>query len=402
MNLKTKCILYQNSEQYEKEFADNVEACKREMQAAFEEDKEPIIVCAPGRVNLIGEHTDYNEGFVFPMAIPLFTVIAGAKNNCPKRICRIKSLEPSLGSNNVVEFSLDDLKPLDAPFKWANYLIGVISLFKGTKEPFNAVVKSNVPLGSGLSSSAALEVATFTFLENLSNEFSDKKEKALTCQQAEHKFANVPCGVMDQFISTMGKKNHAVLIDCRSLESQEYLLKNPDVSILIINSNVKHSLEGSEYSSRREQCNQVSESLGKKSLRESNIQELNENADSIDKKAFQRAKHVITEISRTVEASKSLENNDIIKFGKLMNESHDSLRDDFNVSCAELDSLVEICRSNSGVYGSRMTGGGFGGCTVTLLKKDAVNDVIKSVQDNYDGIPSFYVCTPCDGAKRVN
>lgn len=402
MNLKTKCILYQNAEQYEKEFAANVEECKREMQAAFEKNDELISVCAPGRVNLIGEHTDYNEGFVFPMAIPLYTVIVGAKNNCPNRICRIKSLEPSLGTYNIVEFSLDNLKPLDAPFKWANYLIGVISLFKGTKESFNAVVKSNVPLGSGLSSSAALEVATFTLLENLSNEFSDKTEKALTCQKAEHEFANVPCGVMDQFISTMGKKGHALLIDCRTYESKEYLLSDPDVSILIINSNVKHSLEGSEYSSRREQCEQVAKALGKKSLRESTLTDLDGIADSIEKKAYPRAKHVITEIERTVEASKALETSDIVKFGKLMNESHDSLRDDFNVSCPELDSLVDICRSNSGVYGSRMTGGGFGGCTVTLLKKDSVSDVIKNVQDNYNGIPSFYVCTPCDGASRTN
>ncbi len=170
MNIKSNCIIYQNDAQYEKEFTDNLESCKRELLINNNNIADDIIsVCAPGRVNLIGEHTDYNEGFVFPMAIPLYTVIVGSKNNDPNRICRIKSLEPSLGSYNVVEFSLDDLKPLEGPLKWANYMIGIVSLFKGAKYPFNAVVKSNVPLGSGLSSSAALEVATYTFLENLAN-----------------------------------------------------------------------------------------------------------------------------------------------------------------------------------------------------------------------------------------
>ena len=211
-------------------------------------------------------------------------------------------------------------------------------------------------------------------------EHSDKKEKALVCQKAEHDFANVPCGIMDQFISTMGQKNYAILIDCRSYESKEYLLSDPDVNVLVINSNVKHSLEGSEYSSRCAQCEQVSQVLGLTSLREATMADLDAKAELIEKVAYPRAKHVITEIQRTIEASQALKANDLVRFGKLMNESHDSLRDDFNVSCDELDELVNICRTSPGVYGSRMTGGGFGGCTVTLVKKENVADVIKSVQ----------------------
>ncbi len=170
MNLNSNCTVYKDDDQYQEEFTQNLELCKRELLQNNNSNADEIVsVCAPGRVNLIGEHTDYNEGFVFPMAIPLYTIIVGAKNNDPNGMCRIKSLEPSLGSDNFVEFSLENLKPLEGRLKWANYMIGVVSLFKGAKYPFNAVVKSNVPLGSGLSSSAALEVATFTFLENLSN-----------------------------------------------------------------------------------------------------------------------------------------------------------------------------------------------------------------------------------------
>lgn len=178
----------------------------------------------------------------------------------------------------------------------------------------------------------------------------------------------------------MGQKNHAILIDCRSYESTAYPLIDPGVNILVINSNVKHSLEGSEYSSRRAQCEQVSKILGLTSLREATMSGLDAKADLVDKVAYPRAKHVITEIQRTTEASQALKANDLVTFGKLMNESHDSLRDDFNVSCVELDSLVDICRDCPGVYGSRMTGGGFGGCTVTLVKKENVTDVIESVQ----------------------
>ena len=394
--------LYESEQKYDDEFRANLNECKQAFSQQYPTNQNELVqVAAPGRVNLIGEHIDYCDGFVFPMALPLYTIIVGARNNDPSRTCRIRSLEKSLEGNSIVEFNLDNLKPLSKPLNWANYMIGVIANFQGTLHSFDAVVKSNVPLGSGLSSSAALEVSTYTLLENISNEFTKKEKKALACQKAEHEFASVPCGIMDQFISTMGIKDHALLIDCRSYESTPYPLSDPNLAILVVNSNVKHQLEGSEYSSRRQECEFVAKFLGKSSLRDASMPELESRRSELSEISYKRAHHVIGEIERTVQAAKALTENNIELLGALMNQSHDSLRDDFNVSCKELDSLVEIARRSSGVYGSRMTGGGFGGCTVTLVKKENVDELIKNIISNYSGVASFYVCRPCDGAKRV-
>ncbi|CAF0702846.1 unnamed protein product [Brachionus calyciflorus] len=398
--------LYDKQSKYIDELNQNLLDCTKEFEQTFGSNQELISVCAPGRVNLIGEHIDYNDGFVLPMAIPLYTVIVGARNNSDQnnnqnKLCRVKSLESSLGENNLIEFSLNDLKKRDRSENWANYIIGVVANFEGNAEPFDIVIKSNVPLGSGLSSSAALEVSVYTFIENLTNQFSAKEKKALCCQKAEHIYASVPCGIMDQFISSMGQEGHALLIDCRSYESKAYPIKDPDTSILVINSNVKHQLEGSEYSSRRKQCEDVARIIGKKSLRDASMQDLEDKKSQIDDESYRRARHAITEIARTIDASNALESNNLVLFGQLMNLSHDSLRDDFNVSCAELDSLVNIARQSNGVLGSRMTGGGFGGCTVTLVKTEHVNEVIENVKKNYKGTASFYVCKPCEGARKI-
>jgi galactokinase len=256
-------------------------------------------------------------------------------------------------------------------------------------------------MGSGLSSSAALEVSLYTFLENLTKKFSNQQDKALACQKAEHEYAFVPCGIMDQFICSMGLKGHALLIDCKSYETTPFPLNDPNVVFLVTNSNVKHQLEGSEYSERRKQCEKVVKSMNKSSMRDANLDDLEAAKNSLENLDFKRGRHAISEIRRTLDATKALKENDLNTLGALMNESHDSLRDDFDVSCKELNELVEIARQTTGVYGSRMTGGGFGGCTVTLVSKANVQDLIENIRSKYSGKPSFYVCSPCEGARKI-
>jgi galactokinase len=297
--------IYETEERYEEELAANVQECKAEFARLFNENeagrRSLVCVAAPGRVNLIGEHTDYNDGFVFPMAIPLYTVMVGAVNESATRTCRVRSLEPSLGKNNTIEFSLDSLAVVqERPFHWANYIIGVAAYFDGEAKSFDAVIKSNVPLGSGLSSSAALQISAYTFIENVSNreffifliinsiaifsnkilasnqiDFSaDKLKKAVACQRAEQDYANLHGGIMDQFVSIMGEKGSALLIDCRSLTARLYPLSDSEHVILAVNSNVKHELEGSEYAVRRQTCEKVAAALGKASLRDLTMHDL--------------------------------------------------------------------------------------------------------------------------------
>uniref|UniRef100_A0A3Q3G5J7 Galactokinase 1 n=1 Tax=Kryptolebias marmoratus TaxID=37003 RepID=A0A3Q3G5J7_KRYMA len=245
---------------------------------------------------------------------------------------------------------------------------------------FRAVVASTVPLGGGLSSSASLEVAFYTFLQQLKPDNGDKMSKVLTCQKAEHTHAGVPCGIMDQFVSVFGIEGHALLIDCRSLEAIPVPLADPDLVVLITNSNVKHSLTGSEYPIRRKQCEEAASALGKDSLRNVSIRDLEEAKATLDDVTYRRARHVVEEIERTVQAAEALKRGAYKEFGKLMVESHNSLRNQYEVSCSELDELVSAAMEVEGVYGSRMTGGGFGGCTVTLLQAHVVDKVIHHIQ----------------------
>ncbi|GAB1604801.1 galactokinase-like [Argonauta hians] len=355
--------------------------------------------CAPGRVNLIGEHTDYNEGFVFPMALPFVTVTVGKKTD--NKVCRVLTLAPELKDCDYVEFELDNLQ--SGTPQWANYVKGVVHFYKGDRCPFDAVIVSSVPLGGGLSSSAALEVSVYTFLDQLTTTTSTTSidDKAVCCQKAEHHFANLPCGIMDQLISFKGKKGYALLIDCRSLKCELVSMSDPDTVVLITNSNVKHELTGTEYSSRRTQCQLAAKVMGKTSLRDATLKDLQACEDQLDGETVRRIQHVITEITRTEQAAVALAAGDMEKFGKLMVESHNSLRDDYEVSCPELDQLVSAALQVKGVYGSRMTGGGFGGCTVTLVKKTAVDFTIEHIKKTYTGTPSFYVCPPSDGARAL-
>ncbi|MCL4130031.1 UNVERIFIED_CONTAM: hypothetical protein GTU68_053747 [Idotea baltica] len=380
-----------------------IEDAKCAFKKTFSSDA-TICVCAPGRVNLIGEHTDYNAGFVLPMALSLTTIIVG-NHSAQKNKCQIKSLAVSSDDCDFIEFFVpSEANPLTASTPtWANYVKGVVANFHTKISAFNAVIISSVPIGGGVSSSAALEVATYTFLEGLTGSKAiSLQAKATACQKAEHDFANVPCGIMDQFISTMGVKGSALLIDCRSLDSSLVALSDPSVTFVICNSNVKHSLSGSEYPTRRNQCHSAAKIMKKESLREASLQDLEDFKGQMDEETQRRVRHVITEIQRTLEAATALKESNHVIFGRLMNESHKSLKNDYEVSCPELDELVDIATSVPGVFGSRMTGGGFGGCTVTLVKQDSVSSLIAAVHEKYSGKATIYVSPPSDGARVLS
>ena len=343
------------------------------------------IAAAPGRVNLIGEHTDYNDGFVLPMAIERYTVIAADR---PARKTNQIQLISALGDKPA---SIDLTKPVK-PFPkgtWANYPAGVIAGFLARElNPggFDAMIHSTVPLGGGLSSSAALEVATATLLEAVTGQKLDPVEKALLCQKAEHDFAGMPCGIMDQFISVMGRKNHLLLLDCRSRGTELVPLDDPSVAVLIVNTNVKHELTGSEYPARRQQCALAAKIIGVPSLRDATAAVLRDAKGRLDPMVYRRARHVVGEIERTVHAAEGIRASNWLTVGQLMYASHYSLRDDYEVSCAELDAVVEIAEAigvKGGIYGCRMTGGGFGGCCVALVKADAVDAISNKIAADY-------------------
>lgn len=341
------------------------------------------LAAAPGRVNIIGEHTDYNDGYVMPMAIERYTVVAASP-------LADSLVFASTSDNHVTEIKLaDGLKPLDKD-AWANYPLGVVAGFQARgvviKQGFQALVHTTVPIGGGLSSSAALEVSTATLLEQIYNTKLDPVEKALLCQKAEHDYANMPCGIMDQFISTMGESGHLLLIDCRSKKSEQVVMSDPAISVLIINSNVKHKLTGSEYPTRRRHCEEAAATLGLPSLREATYELLESKKNSLDPIVYRRARHVIGEIKRTYDASKAIAAADWALVGKLMYESHTSLRDDYEVSCKEIDALVEIAQSigtEGGIIGARITGGGFGGCAVALVRKDKIEAITHKIASEY-------------------
>ncbi|XP_077527423.1 galactokinase-like [Haemaphysalis longicornis] len=354
--------------------------------------------CAPGRVNLIGEHVDYCDGLVLPMAMPMYTVVVGSATK-GSSTCNVHSL----GFPEPASFSLpsqeNPLKP--GPPSWSNYVRGVVAHFPGPlTSGFNAVVASSVPPGAGLSSSAALEVATFSFLSALfprDTAGGDAvNEAALCCQKAEHEFAGVPCGIMDQMAAYWSQPGHALLLDCRSLTWEHVPLKLSSAVILVTDSQVKHALTGGEYAQRRESCQAASAALGK-SLRDASLDDLEGCRERLTSEQVRRAKHVISEIRRTKEAAEHLRKGDLHQLGQLMNASHASLRDDFEVSCPELDELTRLCLE-AGAYGSRLTGAGFGGCTVTLVEERHLPAVMESIQKNYKGQARFYVCQPSGGA----
>ena len=365
----------------------------------------PQISQAPGRVNLIGEHTDYNDGFVMPAAIGFSTRVAIAPRSDRKLVLASANL------SETVEFELDFL-PASAQKHWSDYVVGVAKMLleAGVALPgANLLIAGDVPLNAGLSSSAALEVATGFALWELAGHAPDKTRLAQLCQQAENEFVGARVGIMDQFISCHGQPEHALLLDCRSLEFR--LLPLPaDVRLVICNTMVKHSIADGKYNERRAECEQGVQLLAQhlpeiKALRDVTEAEFEQYAADLPAVIRQRCRHVITENARVLKAATALEQQDLTTVGHLMYESHRSLRDDYAVSCAELDLLVELAAEVEGVYGARMTGGGFGGCTINLVKTEHVAAFTQTIAAGYERKmnikPEIYVCTAAAGARRI-
>jgi galactokinase len=363
------------------------------------------IVAAPGRVNVIGEHTDYNDGFVLPMAIERYAIMAADSGAAPGNI---SIYDIHFKESATVDVSVPVTK--GSP-KWSNYLRGVFCGFqnRGVKIPaLDVAFMSTVPLGGGLSSSAALEVCTATLMEAATGKAMDPVEKALLAQQAEHDFAGVPCGIMDQFISALGREGHLLLLDCRTRKTELVPMTDPSVELLVINTNVKHELSGGEYAERRAQCEEAARNLGVKSLRDVTAGQLEQGKDKLSELVFRRARHVVGEIERTVQAAASIRKSDWPKVGQLMYASHASLRDDYEVSCTELDVVVDIAESiglPGGVYGCRMTGGGFGGCCVALVKADCAEIISRQIAAEYHEKtniePAIFASRPAAGAMII-
>lgn len=357
------------------------------------------VVHGPGRVNLIGDHTDYNDGFVLPAAINFGTYIAASLRD--DRIVRVKAVDCN---NETVEFSLDDISFNDDKM-WANYvggtLLALMNAFPDIKGA-DLTVTGNVPQGAGLSSSASFEVAILKTFSDLNGLSLDGVEAALMGQKAENEFVGCNCGIMDQLISALGKEDNAMLLDCRSLTYQ-YAPVPTGMALVIVNSNVKRGLVDSEYNTRREQCEAVAKYFDKPALRDVSIAQLEAAQSDIDEVLYKRARHVITENNRTEAALKALVNNDMRAMSLLMAESHISLKDDFAVTTPEMDYLVEIIGGVIGQQGGvRMTGGGFGGCIVALTPNELVDDVKHIIADKYQdktGLSAdVYVCVAKDGA----
>jgi len=363
------------------------------------------VVAAPGRVNLIGEHTDYNEGFVLPMALERCTIIAGD---------RLPGHEAIVHSVTTGDSTRAELRPRveKGTPSWSNYVRGVIAGFQdiGIKVPaFSAIIDSDVPFGGGLASSAALEVATATLLEAMCARRLDPVEKALLCQRAEHAFAGVPCGIMDQFTSVLARKDHALLLDCRTRTNRAVPMADPDITVLVINTNVRHKLADGEYAKRRTQCEEAARLLGVPALRDATIDLLNAARSGMDPVTFRRAHHVITENQRTLEMAEAIEGGKWTEAGALMYASHQSLREDYEVSCPELDAVVDIARGlgePEGVIGCRMTGGGFGGCAVSLVRTEAAKRLIRKFDEEYEMRtriqPAIFSTRPGFGARVLS
>lgn len=363
---------------------------------------QPRIFTAPGRVNIIGEHTDYNDGFVLPCAIEFYTRVAISPRVDHKLVLRsVEFSEP---------FEIDLDRPPRRPLgTWADYVVGVAVILREAGygvQGANLLVHGKVPIGAGLSSSAAIEVATALALLSLSDAKPPLQEIAKLCQRAENEFVGAHVGIMDQFISCLGKAGHALLLDCRSLEF-ELVPVAPDVKLVICNTMVKHEHSGGEYNRRREDCEAGVRILsaafpGIRALRDVTREQLCSRADGMPPVIYKRCLHVVEENQRVLEASQCLRSANLNQMGRLMGESHPSLRDLYEVSCRELDIMVEEAEGLPGFYGGRMTGGGFGGCTVNLVSSTDAEAFRERISEHYrrrTGISSdIYICSPANGA----
>jgi len=360
---------------------------------------------APGRVNLIGEHTDYNDGFVMPAAIDLSVYVRIWARDDRKLAIRSENF------GDQIEFDLDEPYP-HRRGHWSDYAVGVAVTLERAGHRLRGAhlqIRGEVPLGSGLSSSAAVEVATACALAANSHLTINRRELALLCQRAENEFVGARVGIMDQFVALFGEEQRALLLDCRSLEFK--LLPLPDtVKLVICNTMVKHALASNAYNERRAQCEAGVEYLAErlpnvKALRDVTIEDLRQFGRDLPEVVYRRCRHVISENARVLLAGEALERHDLHRFGELMEQSHRSLRNDYEVSSKELDLMVELAKKAEGVYGARMTGGGFGGCTVNLVDAEKVDEFQRRIANEYHRIttlkPEIYICEAANGAEEI-
>jgi len=382
---------------------------KQKFIAVFNPSKATRIFAAPGRVNLIGEHTDYNGGHVFPCALSFNTYVAAALRQDHK----VRLYSANFDSLGIIETDLEHIV-YHKKQNWANYPLGVLSVLLKREYPiscgFDMLFWGDIPQGAGLSSSASIELATATALNQLFDLRIPMFELTKIGQEAENKFVGMNCGIMDQFASGMGKQGHAILLDCNTLQYQYAPLKLDGISILLCNTNKPHNLIESKYNERRAQSEQALADLQKKlkinALGQLTEEEFDKNASIIlDPVCRKRAKHAVYENQRTLRAVKALQQNDLAAFGQLMNASHVSLRDDYEVTGKELDSMAEAAWKQPGVLGARMTGGGFGGCVVALVENKSIENFKKNVAALYTKAtgytPDFYIAQAGAGAREI-
>ena len=383
----------------------SVQARDLAVEFAYRFGRAPTVSRAPGRVNLIGEHTDYNDGFVMPAALEFATLTAASRR--PDRRLQIYSMI----MDETREFDLDS-PPAGPSGDWSDYVLGVALMLEGSGRTLSGadlIIWSDVPIGAGLSSSAALEVSCAHALLTESGLPFDPIEIAQLCQRAENDFVGMRCGVMDQYISCCGVAGHALLIDCRSLESRHVAIA-PNLRLLIANSRVRHQHAGGEYNLRREACEEgvrlLSRYLGPiRALRDVTPKQLESKRRKLPELIYRRCRHIVTENARVLEAERALETGDFVACGRAMNASHLSMRDDFEITCPEVDMLAGLAQNVKGVYGSRMTGGGFGGCTISLIEEWAIDKTSQMLTDGYriamGRDVDIYVCAPSDGAQLI-
>jgi galactokinase len=381
----------------------------KELKKVFQQNfqTEPLIVRSPGRINIIGEHTDYNEGFVLPAAIDKAAYIAVSLRDDDE----IHLVAMDLNENFSV--NLKDLKPV-GDVSWPNYILGSAAQFlkRGVQLPgFNAVLTSDVPMGAGLSSSAAVECATVFALNELLQTDLDRLTMVRMAQKAEHEYAGVMCGIMDQFASMMGKKDYVIKLDCRSLEYEYVPFKLEGLKVLLLNTSVKHSLASSEYNTRRKECEKAVEWVkqnvqGVNSLRNVSEEMLNKYVLPNDELIDKRSRYVVQEINRLLEGCNDLQSGDLAALGKKMFTTHDGLSKMYEVSCKELDWLVNKVKNNTNVIGSRMLGGGFGGCTINLVKETAIDELVADLKLAYEKemeLPLvYYVASIENGTELIS
>jgi len=364
--------------------------------------KQPLLIFSPGRINIIGEHTDYNDGFVFPAAINKGIVAAIGKSD--STISTILAID----KEEELNFTLDNLKP-NKEGSWGNYVIGVVGeLLKKNKGigSFNMVFGGDVPGGAGLSSSAALENAVVFGINELFSVGLAKEEMIFISQMAEHNYVGVKCGIMDQYASMFGQKDKALFLDCRTITSRAFTIDLMEYELLLINTNVKHTLSDSAYNDRRKVCENVSHMLGIKALRDANENDLVGIKSKLSNEDYQKVLYVVQENERALRASEALKNNDLKTLGDLLFETHYGLKNQYRVSCEELDFLVDKAKDNPGVIGARMMGGGFGGCTINIVHRDSKEDFKNKIKKDYKnrfGVEcSFYDVKLEDGTHLLD